>query len=225
MSARPAESLRSLVPCLALLLGAACSATAPEAVNPSQTPTVTSPITTPVSGQASRRLVARPPHYARPARSDVPPERPLSLRLPSGTVLPVDVSAIDARGTLSLPDTVDRAGWWGGSARLGDVYGAVVVAAHVDSFTEGIGPIAQLLGARPGDVLRLESRTLSRDYVVGSARLVPRAALGTLAPILSFAGGPRLVVITCGGTYDRDRGGYHDNLVVVAVAQGPLRRR
>jgi hypothetical protein len=213
---------RSLLPCAALLLGTACSAASPEAVNPPRVPTL---VTTPVTGQAAARLVARPPHYARPAGSEVIPERPLRLRLPSGTVLPVDVSVSDAQGTLSLPDTVERAGWWGGSARLGDVYGAVVVAAHVDSFTEGIGPIAQLLSARPGDVLTLESRTLSRDYVVDSARLVPRAALGTLAPLLSFSGGHRLVVITCGGTYDRDRGGYHDNLVVVAEAQGPLRRR
>jgi hypothetical protein len=217
---------RSLLLCAALVLSTACSAASPEAVNPSPVPTpVTGQVTGQVTGKVTARLVARPPHYARPADSDVTPERPLRLRLPSGTVLPVDVSVSDAQGTLALPNTVERAGWWGGSARVGDVYGAVVVAAHVDSFTEGIGPIAQLLSARLGDVVTLESRTLSRDYVVESARLVPRAALGTLAPLLSFAGENRLVVITCGGTYDRDRGGYHDNLVVVAQAQGPLRRR
>jgi len=164
-------------------------------------------------------------HRARPATSQVVPERPLELALPSGTTLAVEVSVTDADGRLSLPHDVDRAGWWRDGARLGQPFGAVVVAAHVDSFAEGIGPIAELLSSEPGDTLRLWSRTLTQQYVVTSARLVPRAALPGLAPLMSFAGGARLVVITCGGPYDAARGGYQDNLVVVAEPRGRTTRR
>lgn len=163
-------------------------------------------------------------HRARPAASQVVPERPLELVLPSGTALPVDASVTDPGGRLSLPGDVDRAGWWRDSARLGHPFGAVVLAAHVDSFAEGIGPIAELLSAEPGDALRLSARTLSQRYLVTSARLVPRADLPDLAPLMSFAGAPRLVVITCGGAYDAARGGYQYNLVVVAEPQGRLAR-
>jgi len=201
-----------------LALGSACA--------PADDQAATTPPTVPAqASQQVSRTVRASPHYARPAPSDIPPERPVSLRLPSGTVLPVEASTTDALGQLSLPDDVGRAGWWRGSARLGDPFGAIVVAAHVDSFSQGIGPIAQLLGARPGDGLTLESRGLHHEFVVSSTRLVPRTELGTLAPLLAFTGGHRLVVITCGGPYDRELGGYRDNLVVVAEPEGPLRRR
>ena len=221
MTGRPEASGRRgplLLWCVALALGSGCAPAAqPDAAIPRTVPTET--------GHQVARTVLTPPHEARSAASDVRPERPVSLRLPSGTVLPVDASITDALGELSLPDDVGRAGWWRGSARLGDPFGAIVLAAHVDSFTQGIGPIAQLLGARPGDLLTLESRGLRREFTVSSARFVPRTELGTLAPLLSFAGSHRLVVITCGGPYDRDRGGYRDNLVVVAEPGEPLRRR
>lgn len=149
----------------------------------------------------------------------------MALVLPSGSVLPVDVSVTDRLGRLSLPDSVDRAGWWQDGARLGDRFGALVLAAHVDSWAEGIGPIAELLGAGPGDVLSVRSRTLDQSYVVISADLVPRADLASLQPTLSYTDPPRLVLITCGGPYDAARGGYLDNLVVVAEPRGHIERR
>jgi len=179
----------------------------------------------PPTGQTAAPERERGAHEAHPAASQVVPERPLQVALPSGTTLPVDVSVTDPGGTLSLPHDVDRAGWWRDGARLGQPFGAVVLAAHVDSFAEGIGPIAELLSAEPGDALRLWSRTLTQRYVVVSVRLVPRADLPGLAPVMSFAGGARLVVITCGGPYDAARGGYQDNLVVVAEPRGGLTRR
>lgn len=157
--------------------------------------------------------------------SQVTAERPLNLRLPSGSLLAVDIAETDPQGLLVIPELVDRAGWWRGGARLGDPFGAIVIAAHVDSFTEGIGPIAELLDAEAGDVVRLEGLNLSQSFEISSATFVPRTSLADHAETLSFVGGHRLVLITCGGPYDQSRGGYRDNLVVVAGPDGPLEKR
>jgi len=159
---------------------------------------------------------------AEPAGSQVEGEPPVRLELPGGAVLAVDPVATDPGGTLALPESVYRAGWWEGSARLGDPYGAIVIAAHVDSFADGIGPIAELLDARPGDVIQLGSAGLEQAYTIRRSAFVPRADLAAERRAMSFTGRPRLVLITCAGPYDRDHGGYLYNLVVVAEPRGPL---
>ena len=50
--------------------------------------------------------------------------------------------------------------------------------------------------------------------------MVPRADLRHQAVVFSAAGDRRLVLITCGGPYDASRGGYQDNVVVVARPVG-----
>ena len=158
------------------------------------------------------------------AASQVHPEQPVAVTLPSGRVLPVDRVGTRPDGALRIPDDIRRAGWWAGSSRLGDPFGSVVLAAHVDSFTQGVGPAAELLSARPGERVHVAGRRLSQWYRVRSVRLVPRADLRHQSVVFSAAGDRRLVLITCGGTYDAARGGYQDNVVVVARPVGPLRR-
>jgi Sortase domain len=197
---------------LAVVLAAACE----DAPVPRVAATVPEPVDTAVAGGA---------HVAEPADSQVTTERPLRLRLPSGSVLAVDVAATDPQGTLVIPELVARAGWWQAGARLGDPFGAIVIAAHVDSFAEGIGPIAELLGVESGDVVRLEARNLSQSFAVNSSTFVRRTSLADHAATLSFVGAHRLVLITCGGPYDRTRGGYRDNLIVVAEPDSPLEQK
>ena len=147
------------------------------------------------------------------------------MALPSGAVMAVDAAGSDKRGVLLIPADIDRAGWWTGGSRLGDPYGSMVVAAHVDSFAQGLGPIVELLSARPGARITVSGRRLSQRFRIGSVRLVERASLGRLSKVFSPRGDLRLVLITCGGPYDAAHGGYRDNLVVVAAPDGPMRRR
>jgi hypothetical protein len=154
---------------------------------------------------------------ATPAPSQVRAERPRTLQLPSGAMLAVDLARTDSTGVLALPEDVDRAGWWTGSSRLGDPYGAIVLAAHVDSFAEGIGPIAEILDARRGDVVRVSGQRISRRFEVVSTSFVRRTDLARHAALLSVSGDRRLVLITCGGPYDAAYGGYRDNMILVAI--------
>ena len=158
---------------------------------------------------------------AEPAGSQVAGEPPERLELPGGAELAVDPVTTEPSGTLALPASVYRAGWWRGSAKLGDPYGAIVLAAHVDSFADGVGPIAELLDARPGDVVRLESAGLGQAYTITRSVFVPRTDLAAERRAISFTGPRRLVLITCAGPYDPETG-YLYNLVVVAEPNGPL---
>ncbi|MGZ4443927.1 MAG: class F sortase [Nocardioidaceae bacterium] len=198
----------------ALLLLAGCSA---GRADPTNAPPATVP--SPSAG----RPPAGDARVGREAPSQVHPQRPTTLRLPSGQVMPVDVSSTGSDGGFRLPIDIGHAGWWDGSARLGDPYGSVVLAAHVDSFTQGVGPFAELLSMHRGNVIGVGAGSLGQTFVVRSVRLVPRVALTSSSFAYSQRGGSRLVLITCGGPYDASQGGYRDNVVVVATPRGPVR--
>lgn len=136
--------------------------------------------------------------------------------------MPIDVAATGQDGVLGLPTDINRAGWWNGSSRLGDPYGVIVVAAHVDSFSQGIGPFAELLGMRPGRTIRLAGRDHGQRFRVASVSFQPRTSLPERTSAFTAHGDRRLVLITCGGPYDVDRGGYRDNLIVMAAPLGGL---
>lgn len=159
---------------------------------------------------------AGPAAVGKEAPSQVRAERPLTVTLPSGRVLPVDPAETLPDGALAVPEDITRAGWWIGSSRLGDPFGSVVLAAHVDSFTQGVGPAIELLSARPGDTVRLTGQHLAQKYRITSVRLVPQVDLRHQTVVFSAAGDRRLVLITCGGAYDASLGGYQDNVVVMA---------
>ncbi len=167
-------------------------------------------------------LHSTPAKVGQAAPSQVDAERPRMITLSSGTKMTVKVSATATTGELKIPTDINQAGWWDGGARLGDPFGAIVVAAHVDSFTQGIGRFAELLSVHPDDALRLDSRHLSQKFRVVSARLVPKTSVTATSSVYSAQGPPRLVLITCGGAYDPSLGGYQSNLVVIAEPKGRL---
>lgn len=175
-------------------------------------------------GQAATS-VATPVTKARPAASVVDPEAPVSARLPSGTVVPVRGVSTRTDGVLDVPHDIRAAGWWQGGARIGDPFGSTLIAAHVDSATQGLGPYVQLLSAHPGQRVVVSSATLRQRFVVRSLRLVPQGSL-VGEPEIYAAGGPRrLTLVTCAPPYVKARGGYQNLAVVVADPVGPPRPR
>ena len=174
------------------------------------------------AGAAGRRTPVAP---ARRAASQVRPEAPRALRLPDGTRLPVRAVGTRPDGELAVPDDVRVAGWWQGGARLGDPFGATLVAGHVDSRSQGLGPYAALLAARAGQRVMLRSHHLRQSFVVRSLRLVPQAPLRRQRWIHSADGHRRLVLVTCAPPYLPSRGGYQKLAVVTAVPAGPPQRR
>ncbi len=162
-----------------------------------------------------------------PARraGSVPPERPVAARLPSGRVVPIRAVSTRRDGTLDVPDDITTAGWWRGGSRVGDPFGSLLVAAHIDSRTQGLGPYAELLDVRAGDRVRMTSRHLVQEFTVRSLRLVPQGSLRRSAWIYSPSGPPRLTLVTCAPPYDASRGGYQNLAVVTGVPTSAATRR
>jgi hypothetical protein len=171
-----------------------------------------------------RPVKPTPAQVGQPGPLQVDSEPPRMLVLPSGTRMRVRQSATSASGELSIPADIKQAGWWDGSSKLGDPFGAIVVAAHVDSFTQGLGRFAELLSMKPGDVVRLSSAGLSETFSVASAGLVPKNSISATSGVFSAHGPSRLVLITCGGVYDPSHGGYQSNMVVVAYPKSQISR-
>ena len=151
----------------------------------------------------------------RPAPLAPPPVR---LRLPrldvDARVLPVSVG-VD--GLLGVPDDPRQLGWWSGSARPGMPSGSVVIDGHVDSATLGLGALFRLREARPGDeVVVTNAVGKPTGYTVVARRIYAKTSL-PVAEVFAAHVGPRLVILTCGGLFDKATGHYADNVVVYAV--------
>ena len=182
---------------------------------------------TPASGTAadgSRRDRASvpPARTGRRAASNRVRFLPQNLVLPGGAAAPV-VPARTVDGVLQVPEKVDRLGWWDGSAFPGDPFGSTVIAGHVDSATEGIGFFARLLAVEDGDRVTVLGEGHRATYRIVSTRLVDKAALASSSVAFDQRADHRLVLITCAGRFRPERGGYDQNLVVVAEPAGPAR--
>ncbi len=164
---------------------------------------------------------------ARPARrtGTVRHEQPRSVRLPTGLVVPVRAVSTTTDGLLDVPDDIRQAGWWRGGSWLGDPLGSTLLAAHVDSTTQGVGPFAALLDVRRNQRFLVSSATLHQTYRATSLQLLERGSLLRHRWIYSASGSRRLVMVTCAPPYVPGRGGYQNLVVVTAVpVSGPKRR-
>nr|WP_281352491.1 class F sortase [Phytoactinopolyspora alkaliphila] len=144
-----------------------------------------------------------------------PPERvTLAAAGIDAEVVPVGV---EPDGQMELPENPDVLGWYMYGAAAGDEQGSVVLAGHVDSAGYGLGQLARLGEAAPGDEVVIET-TDDRNvrYIVDRVESFAKSELPT-AEIFHRGGEERLVMITCGGDFDERAGSYSENTVVTAV--------
>jgi hypothetical protein len=146
-----------------------------------------------------------------------PVEPPQSLSMDSvGVTMAVRDTGVTDDGQMELPDEPTVLGWYRYGSAPGDDQGSAVLAGHVDSIEFGVGPLVQLANVAVGDVMtvaRPDGTPL--DYEVTEVQRIPQAVLPT-DEIFREDGPHQLVVITCGGRYLPDAGGYEDNIVVTA---------
>jgi hypothetical protein len=128
-------------------------------------------------------------------------------------VLPVGVAA---DGQMQLPPDPQVLGWYRFGPAPGSGVGSAVLAGHLDSRRFGLGPLVRLRQVTVGDRVRVfGARSAAATYRVIRIERFSRTALPD--KLFARTGPERLRIITCGGDYDADAGGYQENLVVTAV--------
>ncbi|WP_375424116.1 class F sortase [uncultured Friedmanniella sp.] len=146
------------------------------------------------------------------------PERPAPARFAAASIgvdLPVVRTGVSDDGLMQLPETNREVAWYRYGSRPGDPAGTTVLAAHVDTRTEGLGPFARLRQLRRGAGLAVTDATgRTRRYTVTSVADVPKSRI-PLDQLFRTDGPPGLTVLTCGGPFSQQTG-YRDNIVVTA---------
>ncbi|GDY31795.1 class F sortase [Gandjariella thermophila] len=137
---------------------------------------------------------------------------PDRLVLPSlgiaAAVVPVPVRG---DGSLVVPPDPRQVGWWVGGAYPGATTGTVLVAGHVDDVRIGLGALFHVASLRQGDLVALDTPVGRYTYRVMARREYPKQRLPP--DLFGQRGQARLVLVTCGGSFDPDRG-YADNVVI-----------
>jgi LPXTG-site transpeptidase (sortase) family protein len=198
---------------VSLLAGQAMSDSSPQEFGPPMAsdsdPEVVSP-----GGQAPRFVEATAPTGAAERK------RPVQVRLPSlgvdARVVPVGVAG---SGEMQIPRDGDVVGWYRFGARPGDASGSAVLVGHRDTLDGGAGALFDLDDVAAGDLVLVTTRTgETLRYRVTALRSLPKQQLPA-EQLFAREGRPRLTLITCGGAYLPEVGGYQDNLVVTATPQ------
>jgi hypothetical protein len=154
-----------------------------------------------------------------PASPAMPTGPPVRLRIPAqGLDAAVVAVGVAADGALGVPDDPEVVGWWRDGARPGEQAGSVVLDGHVDTYGGGRGALFRLAQLRPGDTVQLVLPAGTVDYTVAAVRTYNKADLPL--DVFDRTGAPRLVLISCGGPFDRARRSYRDNVVVYGVPVG-----
>lgn len=182
---------------------------------------------------AATSVPAAPPPQSpepRPTPPDVPVASAAGLPAPRAAApvalevsdldisMAVDPVGIEPDGTMTIPVDGNRAGWYRyGPAPASDV-GTVVLAAHVDTLA-GLGQFSRLVHVDRGtDVSVTDGDGKTTVYTVTDVERIAKSEV-PLDRVFDRAGKRRLVLVTCGGKFDRSTGHYVDNVIVTALPQ------
>jgi LPXTG-site transpeptidase (sortase) family protein len=170
--------------------------------------------------EANAAPKAQPKPSPVPTRSADPttpaPPQPRELDIPAlGVSSAVVPTGVTKAGNAQIPRDGDLVGWYEFGTAPGEDKGSAVLIGHRDTKAEGPGALYDLDGLQPGDVLTVRSGPKTYRYEVAALRSIEKAGL---PDSLFRRGGPhQLVVITCGGAYIPEAGGYQENLFAVAL--------
>jgi len=100
----------------------------------------------------------------------------------------------------------------GGDTPPGSPTGSTVIDGHIDSAAAGAGALFHLAQLNPGQPITITTTTgVVITYRVQARRVYPKAE-GLPADLFAQTGPARLVLISCGGTFDTTNRSYDDNL-------------
>ncbi len=132
-----------------------------------------------------------------------------------GPVIPVSAHS----GVMEVPEDISTVGWFVGSASPGQSKGSAVLVGHRDGVEGGRGAFYGIEELSHGDKIMVTTSGGSRiRYSVIEVEVVDKDRIPVIADfVFATDGDPRLTLITCGGKFDSEDGGYQANVIVTAV--------
>lgn len=193
----------------------AVASSPPATIAPVPTTSVDPATASPSATLPLSPLAAELPGRVSAVPTSEPVVAPVGLSIPAmDLTAPVRAIGVEPDGQLEIPDETE-VGWY----RLGSSPGrpgATVLAAHV-SWNDTTGPFFRLDELEPGalvDVVLADGTT--RTYQVVERAQYPKLGLPA-ERIWTREGDETIVLITCGGDFNRSIRRYTDNIVVYAV--------
>jgi LPXTG-site transpeptidase (sortase) family protein len=122
-------------------------------------------------------------------------------------------------GVMEIPEDISKVGWYVGGSAPGDSQGAAVLVGHRDGVESGRGAFFGIEELNEGDRISVtSSEGIQLRYSVLGVDVVDKDSIEGIADsIFTKVGQPRLILITCGGAYEKEEGGYQSNVIVTAV--------
>ena len=143
--------------------------------------------------------------------------RPVSLQIPSlGVTAPVIPVSVGQGGGLGVPANPKEVGWWAEGPPPGDPVGTAVIDGHVDWTGIGPGALFNISELSPGATITVGEQGGPMQFRVAAVREYPKVTLPWNQIFSQHVSG-RLVLVTCGGSFNYETHQYHDNVVVYAV--------
>ena len=133
----------------------------------------------------------------------------------NATVIPV---GLDEKQGVAVPENIDIVGWYQPGVSPHMSLGSAALVGHRDGAGGGKGVFLRIGELQTSDRITVVNRD-GREivYEVALVELIGIDRFPQEAPRLFAENGPRkLTLISCGGAYDRDKGGYQANIVVTA---------
>ena len=169
------------------------------------TPAVT-PTTPPAAATARTARTARTATTAtrnRAATAPVTPAPPSAAAIPAIGVRAAVLAVHAVNGVLGVPGDPRELGWWADGAPAGAATGTVVLDGHVDSAVSGEGALFDLTRLQVGDAVIVTTTSGQTVSFVVTARRTYLKVDGLPPDLFRTDGPPGLVLITCGGPFDR----------------------
>jgi len=143
-----------------------------------------------------------------------PAKPPVRLKIPTINVdAAVEQVGVDSQGRVAAPARTDNVGWYKLGTAPGDA-GDAVMDGHLDWY-DGPAVFWRLGKMKVGDqIMVLREDGTQAKFVVDATSVMPYDA--STDGLFTKSGPPALTLITCAGTWDRQRGTYLQRLVVHA---------
>lgn len=183
---------------------------------PSAGPDTVAPVTARVTNGPIKIQSSDPKSMAE--RVLVSPDR---IAIPAlGVDMPVTALGLAPDGSMALNERADTAAWYRHGGLPGDRGSAALIAAHVSSDVDGVGPFSLLPGVKGGDSVTVAMSDGSEEqFTVVRLEQISKQTIDYDAITTESPG--MLILVTCGGEWDPLNRHYDDNVLVWATSLVP----